>query len=254
MPLDRYLPDNLFAVLLVFARVGSALVILPGFGDLYVPQRYRLLLAVFLSLLIAGIVAPLLPALPSSPATLLVLLFGEIVVGLFLGTVARLLVTALETAGSIVALQVGLSSASVFNPMMAQQSALPSSLLMTLGTLVIFLTDTHHLLLRALVDSYSLFAPGVMPILGDASDMVARTAAASFRLGTELAAPFIVAGTLFFAALGLLSRLMPQLQIFFVIVPVQIAGGIAIFALTLSAVMRWFAESFAQQIGNFLSP
>jgi flagellar biosynthetic protein FliR len=254
VPLAQFLPANLFAVLLVFARVGSALMLLPGFGDLYVPQRYRLLLAIALALLLATVLAPGLPALPGDVGHLAVLLFGEIVIGLFLGTLARILLMALETAGGIVSMQVGLSTAQMFNPAFQQQSAIPGTLLVVLGVLVIFLTDTHHLLLRAVVDSYEVFVPGRLAGADELSEAVARVAAASFRLGFELAAPFIVAGTIFFAALGLIARLMPQLQVFFVVVPLQIAAGLALFGLTIAAVMRWFLDDFTRSLGRLFLP
>jgi flagellar biosynthetic protein FliR len=87
--LEQFLPANLFAALLIFARIGSAMMLLPGFGEIYVPQRYRLLLAMILSVLMLPILAPLLPALPSSPSELLLLLGAEVAVGLFIGTLTR---------------------------------------------------------------------------------------------------------------------------------------------------------------------
>jgi flagellar biosynthesis protein FliR len=195
------------------------------------------------------VLGPALPAAPPSPAALAAMLFGEIVVGLLLGTIARILLEALEAGGVIVSMQLGLSMATVFDPAGGQQSAITGALMMVLGTLVIFLTDTHHLMLRALVDSYSLFVPGVMPPFEDFASTIVRYVGLSFRLGVELAAPLIVGGTMFYVALGLIAKLMPQLQVFFVIMPLQIVGGLLIFALTLVAVMRWFADSFAAAIG-----
>jgi flagellar biosynthesis protein FliR len=250
MSLAQFLPANVFAVMLVFVRVAAALMVMPGFGDAYVPRRYRLLLAVLLAFLLVAVLAPILPALPASPVKLFALIFGEIVIGILLGAVARIMLAALDTAGMVISLQLGLSSAQVFNPSAAQQSALPASLLTVLGVLVIFLTDTHLLMLRALVESYDLFRPGAPPSFGDFADLVAHVVAASFRLGLELAAPFIVLGVVFFVALGFISRLMPQLQVFFVATPLQILCGIAIFGLTMSAVtqgfLAHFVESFSQ--------
>jgi len=253
MTLQQLLPANLFAVLLVFARVGSALMLMPGLGDLYVPQRARLLLALLLSLIVASVIGPALPRAPASPAALTALLFGEIVVGLLLGTIARILLQALEAGGAIISMQLGLSAATVFDPAAAQQSAITSAFLTVLGTLVIFLTDSHHLMLRALVDSYALFVPGAMPPFEDLAATVVRYVGLSFRLAVELSAPLIVAGTLFYVALGLVAKLMPQLQVFFIIMPLQIVGGLLIFALTLVAVMRWFGDSFAAAIGGLIA-
>jgi flagellar biosynthesis protein FliR len=252
--LGELLPANLFALLLVFARVGSALMILPGIGDLYVPQRWRLLFALAVSGIVATALGSALPRLPDGPAALLALLFGEIVIGLFLGTVARLLVAALETAGQIVSLQLGLSAATVFNPAAAQQGAITSALLMALGTLVVFLTDAHHLMIRGIVDSYGLFVPGAGPDLEGIAETMVQVVARTFRTGVELAAPLIVLGIVFYASLGLVSRLMPQLQVFFIAVPVQIIGGVLVFALTLTAVMHWFHEGFVDGLARWALP
>ncbi|HZT86657.1 MAG TPA: flagellar biosynthetic protein FliR [Stellaceae bacterium] len=243
--LQAWVPAHLFAPLLVFARLGSALMLLPGFGELYVPQRYRLLFALLLAVLVAPVLEPRLPPLPDTVPQLAALLGGEIVIGLFLGTMARFMLLALETAGNIISMQLGLSTAQVFNPLLGQESTLPGSMLMALGAMLVLATNTHHLMLRAAVDSYQVFAAGQMPAFGDLSDAVARVATASFRLGLELAAPFLVVGVVFFAALGVLGRLVPQLQIFFVTLPVQILGGLAIFALTLTAMMSLFLDHFS---------
>lgn len=253
MTLAELLPANLFAALLVFLRVGGALMMLPGFGEAYVPQRYRLLLALLLSGLLTPVLAPVLPPLPQDLSVLAAMVGSELVIGAFLGTVARIVAAALETAGMVVSLQLGLSAAIMFNPLAAQQGAITSALLSVLGVLLLFLTDLHHVMLRALVDSYAVFTPGALPPIGDFSEAMARVVAQSFRLSIELAAPFIVLGTVFFVAMGLISRLVPQVQILFVTQPLQIVGGLTVFALTLVTGMRWFLGAFVQQL-NLIVP
>jgi flagellar biosynthetic protein FliR len=140
-----------------------------------------------------------------------------------------------------------LSAAQIFNPMLAQQGALTSAFYGVLGVLLIFVTDLHHLLLRAVVDSYNVFIPGGLPPLGDLSEVMVRVAANAFQLGLEMAAPFIVLGTLFFVALGVVGRLVPQLQLLFVMQPLQIVGGLGALIVVLGAGMRWFLETYAQQ-------
>jgi flagellar biosynthesis protein FliR len=247
--LAQVVPANLFAALLVFARVGAAMMLMPGFGEAYVPPRYRLLLALLLSAVLTPVLAPLLPQSPDRPLRLAVLLGGELVAGFFIGTVARIIISALETTGSVVSLQLGLSAAQIFNPLAATQGAVTSALYSALGVLLIFLTDLHHLLLRAIVDSYALIAPGTMPVAGDLSATVAHVVSGSFRLAIELSAPFILLGVVFSVGLGLISRLVPQLQILFVTQPLQILGGLVAFAIVLVTGMRWFLESFVHQLG-----
>jgi flagellar biosynthesis protein FliR len=247
--LEQLLPANLFAAMLIFARIGAAIMLLPGFGEFYVLQRYRLLLALLIAALLTPLLSPSLPPLPAGAVRLVTVVGSEVMIGLFIGVVSRILLSALDVAGTVVSLQLGLSAAQIFNPMAAQVGTLPSTFYSVLGVLLIFLTDLHHVLLRALVDSYEVFPAGTLPPLGDFSEMVTRSVAGAFRLGMELAAPFVLLGTLFFVAIGLISRLVPQLQILFVTQPLQIVGGLLALGFALAAGMQWFLGSFAEQFG-----
>jgi flagellar biosynthesis protein FliR len=247
MNLTQFLPDNAFAAMLVFARIGSAMMLLPGFGEVYVLARYRLLFALIFSALLLPIVAPLLPPLPQSPAQLLLVLGGELVIGVFIGTMTRVVLAALQMAGQLVSLQAGLSYAQIFNPMEGAEDSIPGSFYAILGVLLIFLTNLHHLMLRGLVDSYAVFVPGHLPPVEDLSQTIAHAVAASFRLAIEMAAPFIVLGTVFFVGLGLIARLVPQLQVLFVAQPLQIMGGLLLMGLIAATGMGWFLQVFVQQ-------
>jgi flagellar biosynthesis protein FliR len=246
--LQQLLPANLFAAALIFARVGTAMMLLPGIGEFYVMQRFRLLLAVLISALLTPVLGPSLPPLPASAVRLVVEVGSEAMIGLFLGSVARVLLGALDIAGTIISLQLGLSAAQIFNPTAAATGTLISSLYGVMGVLLIFLTDLHHLLLRAVVDSYAVFTPGVMPPFEDVSDMIARAVAGAFTIGMEMAAPFIVLGVLFFIVIGLIGRLVPQLHVLFVTQPAQIIGGLIVMVFVLAASMQWFLDAF---IGQF---
>lgn len=243
--LDQILPANIFAASLVFARLGSALMLLPGIGEVYVSPRLRLVLALGITLVATPVVAPALPRLPGGFIELALMLGGEIAVGLFLGTIARILLAALEVAGSLISINLGLSAALIFNPLLQQQEAITSTFYGLAGVLIIFLADLHHPMLRALVSSYGVFQPGALFQWGDFSDAVARATTESFRIGVEMAAPFMIMGTIFYVAIGLISRLTPQLQILFVIQPLQIVAGLVAFALLMATGMQWFLERFA---------
>jgi len=250
--LDQILPANLFAALLVFARIGSAMMMLPGIGEAYVNPRLRLMLGMALTVLATPLLAPSLPPLPGTPIGLFMLLGEEISIGLFLGTLARILLAAVQVAGSVISLQLGLSAALIFNPLQQQQEAITSTFLSVAGVLVIFLADLHHVMLRALIDSYTVFTPGTFFPWGDFSDVIARAVADSFRLGIEMAAPFMVIGTIFYVAVGLISRLAPQLQILFAIQPLQLVAGLIAFAFLIASGLQWFLERFAQDLVLFM--
>ncbi|HRJ62285.1 MAG TPA: flagellar biosynthetic protein FliR [Azospirillaceae bacterium] len=251
-PLSDLLVSQIFAWMLVFARVGTAFSVMPTLGDAFVSMRARLLLSVIVALLVAGAMGEQLPKMPDSPLALFKLIFGEITIGLFIGTVARLMLSALETAGGIIALQAGLANAQMFNPAMASQGSLPGALLGWLGLLLIFATGLHHLLIMAVVESYQTFVPGAPLPVTDMAEHIAKVVERSFIIGFQMATPFLVSGMLFALALGLLSRLAPQIQVFFLFMSVQVALGLFLFAVTLSAIMTFWLTEFEQSLVAFL--
>src|SRR4029078_836207 len=103
--------------------------------------------------------------------------------------------------------------------------------------------DMHHLVIAALNDSYTLFEPGDLPTSGDAAALINKTVAGAFRVGIQLSAPFIVFGLLFNIGLGVLARLMPQMQVFFVGLPLSIIIGFLILLLVGGAMMSVFLDS-----------
>ena len=252
--LQALIAGNLFAWLLVFTRVGSAFMVMPLFGDQFVPTNMRLLLALVVSVIVTPVLAPQLPHEPASVLALFLLLSGEILIGVFIGSLPRLMFGALEVAGMIIAMQTGLSNAFVFNPSLASQGSLPGSLLSWLALLLISITNMHHLLLLAVVHSYDLFQPGAPVPVNDLAESVTRMVADSFMIGVEMAAPFLATGLVFALALGVMARLAPQMQVFFVFMSAQIAYGLFLFAITVSAMMTFWLRHFESSLTQFLSP
>ncbi len=252
--LESLLIGEVFAFLLVFVRIGAALMVMPGIGDGVVTPRVRLLLGLLIAFLLTPFLAAALPPLPDSPLLLAVLLVAEILVGVMLGLIARLLLTAVDVAGMIISFSLSLANAQVFNPAMATQGSLIGGFLTMLALVLIFVTDLHHLMILAVAESYAMFPPGEIPPVGDAAELVARVVARSFLIGAQIAAPFIAIGLVFYLGIGLIARLMPQVQIFFIAIPVQIVLGLIVMALTLSAVMLYWLRQFEDGLIVFLPP
>lgn len=251
---QQWLTTQSFGVFLIFSRLGSALSLMPGFSETYVPVRFRLILGGLLSFVLAPVLLPHLPRPPSNVSGLLLLEAEEIGIGLFIGVVARTAFNALETAGTIISMQSGLSAAVAFNPATATQGALTASFLAAVALVVIFVSDLHHLMLRAIVDSYTLFPPGAPVPIGDFADVLTRLISSSFSLGVRISAPFVVFGVIFFLGLGILARLMPQMQVFFVSQPAQILLGLIVFSGTLVAAVAVFLGSFQDAMAIFVGP
>ena len=235
-----FLPALAAAFLLVFARIGTMLMLLPGLGELNVPVRMRLGVA----LLLAAVLLPLHQSAYlidlKSFGPLMAMLGEELFIGAVLGLSVRLIMSSLQVAGSVIAQQMGLGFVTAVDPTLGQQGVVVGNFLAMMAVTLIFATDLHHLVIAALNDSYTLFSPGEIPLLGDVAALTTRSVASGFRIGIQLSAPFLVFGLLFNLGLGVLSRLMPQMQVFFVGLPLSILLGLLILLLVLGAMMTMF--------------
>lgn len=249
--LEKFLSSHVFAYLFIFARFGSALILFPGIGESYVPVRVRLMFALALTLLLMEPLLGRIPMPPEAIGDMVKMISYEVMIGLFFGTMLRILMTTLETTGYVIALQTGLSNATILNPSLAIQSSLASALLSITGVVLIFVTGLDQIMFNSLVATYDVFPPGGVLIPGDMAQTVIQMTNRSFVLGIELSMPFLVMGLLMFMALGIMQKLMPQVQLFLVSLPVQIWGGLALFGITLASIMTIWLNYFGAFFENF---
>ncbi|QQG35853.1 MAG: flagellar biosynthetic protein FliR [Micavibrio aeruginosavorus] len=242
--LQTFITQGVFAFMITFVRIGAAATIMPGIGDSFVPQNIRLYFAVSLSFVLMPLVMPFLPNPVPSTVMLLVLIASEFIVGIFIGTVARILMSALDTAGMIISMQSGLGNAQVFNPSMATQGSLVGALLSVTGVVLIFVTNMHHLLIYGLIGSYEVFPVGQIPDTGSMAELISKAVAGSFMVGIQIAAPFIVLSMMLYIGMGVLSRLMPQVQVFMLSLPLQITLSLLTLMLSFSAAMLFWLTKF----------
>ena len=232
------------SVLLVFVRLGAALMLVPGFGEHYVLPRLRLLLALLLSVLVSPALAGAIPAVPRDPLLLAGLLLPEALSGLLRGFAARLALTAIHVGGSVIAMQSGLSAAAMFDPNEATTGTIPGSLLSAAALALLFAADFHHLLLRALAGSYAVFPVGAGLDLAAAGQLLVRLSGDALSTGLRIAAPMIVAGIVINVGLGAMGRMVPSLPVFFVALPLQLLLALLILERSLPAAMQLFGEAF----------
>lgn len=240
--------------LLVFARTGAMVMLLPAIGEAGVPAMVRLVLAFAISLALAPTVAGAYSqAEPANMLALGLLIAQEVTAGVLVGAMARIIMSALQVAGSLIATQTGLSYAQTVDPTShGEQGAVIGNFLSLLGVVLIFATNLHHLAIGAVAGSYHLIAPGAALPTGDMAELVIRLVSGSFALGFQLAAPFLVFGFALSVGIGVLARLMPQLQIYFVAMPLNILVGFLLMVLILGSMMTLFLNFYAGQMGTFL--
>ncbi|MEQ8664716.1 MAG: flagellar biosynthetic protein FliR [Rhodospirillales bacterium] len=252
--LDQILSYNIFGFFLIFARIGTAMMLLPGFSAAYVSAWIRLAVAVSLTLVVSPVLMPAMPVPPATSAEQVLLVINEVVVGGFLGLLARIAVGALQTAGTVISMVSALANALIQDAVAEQQSSIVSSFLSTTGVVLVFVTDMHHLMIMAIVESYALFVPAIAPDLGDIALMLARNVTESFALGLQISAPFIIVGLVYYSLLGIFGRLMPVLPVFFFAMPAQITMQFGLMMIILSSMMMVFLRHFGDTFTPFLNP
>jgi len=226
---------------LVLTRISSFLLVLPVFGSKGLPVQIKAAVAVFLSLFICT-TAPL-GVDPARIGTLqaILLLAGEAVYGLALGLIVVLLFSVVQLSGHVVEQQMGLTMAEIVNPLTEEEVGPLASLLEMIFLLLFLSADGHHLFLQILAKSYSVFPAGTTPTLGLLVGGVIETGSVMFVAGLRLAAPMLAAFLILMVGLALLARLIPEMDVFFLGMPVQ--AGLGLF----------LAAAFVPFLGGFVT-
>ncbi len=251
--LNEFLTVSIFAFVLTFARIGTAMMLMPGTGDSFVSPRVRLHVAAAISLMLFPMAVPYIPDPLPDTFGIFTLVTMEFVIGMFFGAVARTLIAALDTAGMAISLSSGLANGQLFNPTIASQGSIMGAFLSVTGVVLIFATDMHHLLFLGVMESYELFPLGALPDMGSMADLMARYVMTSFAIGIKFAAPFIVFTILVYASMGVLARVMPQIQVLILALPLQILVSITLLFIVLSTGMMYWLAQFEQGMVFFLS-
>jgi flagellar biosynthetic protein FliR len=240
-----------FAFILVMCRCGSAVMMLPPFAEDGPPALLRTGFAMALTLLLLPAVAPHVPPQPASFATLVALIANELLCGGLLGWLARLVCLSLPAAGQIMALSTGLSSVLQADANFGAQSSGLGNILGRLVPVAVLVTGLYALPLEALAGSYDVLpiggatSTGDTTSTGDITTLAVGAPRAPLAPAVRLAAPFLLIGTIWQVALGLLSRLVPQIQIYFAALPGQVLGGLLLLAMLSGGLCAYWAHAVA---------
>lgn len=243
---------EIYAFMTIFLRVGSAILVMPGFMTSYVSTRIRLSVALALTLVLIPLLSSRLPVPPADFGSFLTTCIFEITYGLFMGLCMQFLYAALSLVGNFAGQAIGFSNAQMFDPTFQAQSIVLESFLSIIALTVIFITDLHHLMISAIVDSYVLFPVGSDLPIDNFAEFLSKSLNNSFIMGFKIASPFIAFTIIFYSGMGLLSRLMPQLNIFFLSLPLQIYLGLGLLFMTVPIIIVWFTRYYENGLMKFV--
>ena len=226
--------------------------LMPALGEIYVQPIVKLVLALSITFLMGPILQHLVPPMPASAIALGIIIFAEIAVGIVISFVSKIILSAIHIAGTIISSQIGLTSAMLFDPVHSAQSSLIGIFLSMLSIALVFAMDIHLILLLSIHDSYiTLPVASFMEHYDDITEVLMQVSSASWNVAFKLSSAFIITSIVVMFAAGILSRLMPQLQVFFLILPLQILVGIFFLTLSLSSIMLWFMDSYKEDLSTF---
>lgn len=216
---------------ILIVRTGAFVQFAPPFGVPFAPATVRTALVA----LIAFVLLPLV-ALPTvvTPGSYVLIVVHEVIVGALLAFGVRLVVAGAEVAGELIGIQAGFSYVSVVDPQSGARSNALTALYATTAVVIFFVTNAHHAMLRALVESYRVLPIGAVGLQGDLGDVVARMLGQVVVLGLKMALPVMVVLLLVELALGLLSRVAPSLNLMMLGFPIRVLFAL----LTLAAVIH----------------
>jgi flagellar biosynthetic protein FliR len=225
---------------LVLARVGAAMALLPGVGEAVAPAIVRIGLALSMTILLVPELQPLIPPVPAAGLDMGLMVAGEVVTGLWFGWVARMIVLALPIGAQFIGFLVGLSSVLQPDPELGAQSGVLGKLFEVAAPALLLATGLYQLPLMALVGLFHLIPPGQMLPPGEGVEVAIRAVGTCFSLALQLASPFVLIGIAWQLAMGLVSRIISRMQIYFVSMPGQIILGLALLTMTASAMtLAW---------------
>ena len=236
------LPDMVFRALLMLARIGAVVMLMPGLGEQEIPANIRLGLGLALVMVLYPVLSPSLPVAPDSVGEMLRLTLIEIVIGVWYGGLARLVTLAMNMAGQLFALLLGLSQMLVPDPAIGGQNAVTGRFFALISVVLLLSSGLYALPLRALAESYAVLPVGQGFLAGPGAEAMAAAVGQSFIVALQLMAPFLLLYVVLNVAFGLLARIAPQVQIYFLVVPGQIVLGLLLLALLLPAMLGLYAS------------
>lgn len=238
--------DWVWSYLWALFRIGGFFITAPFWGHRTVPARIRVPAALALTLAVGPIIGGSMPEAPRSLLVVAAWGIHELIIGGLIGFCFAVLFWGIRAAGDIIGLQMGFAIAVVIDPNSPDQVSLIGEFKYVVALLLLLLLDGHHLMIAALIDTYRVIPVGGGAFHGDVLELVIRLSATFLTTAVKIGAPVIVTLLLTDVALGIVSRTVPQMNIFVVGFPLKIGVGLLVLAAALPLVAQAFSQSLSQ--------
>lgn len=242
---------TVLALFAAFCRIGGCIMLMPGFSSARVPTQIRLFLAVAVTLAVSPILwNTIYPKIGGKPIAYIELIAVETAVGSVIGLITRFYVIGLQFAGTIIAMSIGFNAPPMPDLIEDGAENQLTNMLSFAGLLLLFMLDFHHIVFKALVDSYGTIPVGGIFQIQKALITLTDTLQSTFMVMLRLGSPFLLYGLIFNVAIGFVNKLAPQIPVFFISAPYLIMGGMILFYFGVAAMLRLFVDGFIPVFGG----
>jgi flagellar biosynthesis protein FliR len=210
---------------MIMTRLGFLMIAIPAFGGTLLPKKIAVA-SVFVMSIAVYTGLPEVRPISLNPVSLIIAVFGEAALGASAGLAARMVFAAIDTAGQVLGVPMGMGFSQAIDPMSNAQSVVTSRFLALIATLLFFALDIHLVLIRYIIESFRGFGPGEVEFHGNVGIFLARKGGLMFNAAIQLAAPVLVTLMGVMAALGMLARIAPKVNLFVLSFAVSIGVGL----------------------------
>jgi flagellar biosynthetic protein FliR len=225
--------DHIEAFILVLLRVSAIVVTIPIISETAIPIQIKAALSLLISLIIFPLVLSKIPQ-PANYQVLILMyrMAGEVMIGVIIGYAARFIFAGIQMAGDMIGFQMGLSVANVIDPVTSEQVSTIADLQYLIAMLVFLSADAHHIFFSAIIQSYNVLNPLTFHFSGQLMRVIFDFSTEMFVIAVKLGAPLMAVMLFTNVGLGIIARTVPQMNIFIVGFPLQIAIGLIFLGLT----------------------
>jgi len=242
--------DYFVRFMLIFFRLGGIIVFAPFFNHRSFPTLVRISLTLFLSLIVSPIVTDQTFVSLISIYSFFLAIFRELMIGFVIGFCAQLLFTGIQFGGELISVQMGLSTATLLDPGQNEQITVIAQLYNFFALVIFIGVGGHHLLVRSLVETFDIVPLGGFRLTGNIVSEISTFSGQIFTIGFQISAPVFVASFLTTVAMALITRAIPQINVFMIAPPFQIIIGFTMIALSLNASIFMFQHLFEKMADN----
>ncbi len=237
--------------LLILMRVAPVIFMMPLFHSKNIPNRVKAGLTMVIGLVLLPTVKAEVGPFPSEPLSFGFFTLSELMIGMLLGFSVRLVFGGLQLAGELAGFQMGFGMARVMDPQSGSESTVVSEFYYLIGLLLFLAVDGHHWFFRALTESFHLLAPGEFHFREGLARLLILLSGGMFVLALKIVAPILSIMVVVQIALGVIARMIPQVNLLMTSFPLTISLGLVFLGLSMDAFWP-FLQNLMEESGRGL--